>query len=115
MTVAPKPDMRDTLQAIAAYIASELERLTDLFMYETDLHKKQNLGIEIRQFLWDNKMGILRVMQDRARLREATRRLLGAAKAFEENPVSEDGGHDLFLAISGAETVLGTDDEQTRG
>lgn len=52
-----------TIARIAADIAPELDRLIESFLNETDLHKKQNLGIQIRQFLWDNKMGVLRVLQ----------------------------------------------------
>lgn len=51
------------IQQIACDIAPELDRLIETFLNETNLHKKQNIGIEIRQYLWDNKVGVLRVLQ----------------------------------------------------
>lgn len=51
------------IQQIAADIAPELDRMIESFLNETDLHKKQNVGIQIRQFLWDNKVGLLRIAQ----------------------------------------------------
>lgn len=56
-------ERRDVIAAMAGDIAIELDPLVDEFLRETDLHKKQNVGIRIRQLLWDNKVGILRVMQ----------------------------------------------------
>lgn len=51
------------IQQIASDIAPELDRLITAFLDETNLHKKQNIGIELRQYLWDNKVGFLRVLQ----------------------------------------------------
>lgn len=51
------------IQQIASDITPELDRLIEAFLGETNLHKKQNIGIELRRYLWDNKVGMLRVLQ----------------------------------------------------
>ena len=56
--LAPPP-----MRQLASDIACDLGRMIDAFLEESDLHKKQNLGIQIRQHLWANKVGVLRVLQ----------------------------------------------------
>lgn len=49
-----------THQQMAADIAPRLDALIDAFLLDMKKPKKRR---ELREFLWDNKVGILRVLQ----------------------------------------------------
>lgn len=65
-----------TLRRIAGDIAAELDVAFQKFLNEADMPTKQLLAVQLKGILWDNKAGILRVLQahaieQRATVREA--------------------------------------------